>query len=299
MTPLQRTVTLDGPVAYRSTLGVFQKGRSDPTARWASDGFWKTTRTPAGTATVRIRPTGQSFEVTVWGAGAASAADRVPDWLGAHDTEPLVTDHERVAEWTRRNPGLRIGRSGEVFHETVVAVCGQKVTAVEAKRAWRGIVERYGEPAPGPADLLVVPTAERLAQVPYFELHQVGLEKRRADVVVRVARAADRLERIVDGDRDAAIAVLCSIHGIGEWTANEVTLPALGDTDAVSVGDFHLKNGVAWALAGRERGTDDEMVALLEEFRPHRAKVVRLIGAMVGHAPRRGPRLTPRRIQRH
>ena len=63
-----------------------------------------------------------------------------------------------------------------------------------------------------------------------------------------------------------------------------------GDADAVSVGDFHLKNVVAWHLAGRPRGTDEEMMDLLAEFKPQRGRVVRLLETL-GHAPAFGPRM--------
>jgi 3-methyladenine DNA glycosylase/8-oxoguanine DNA glycosylase len=68
-----------------------------------------------------------------------------------------------------------------------------------------------------------------------------------------------------------------------------------GDSDAVSVGDYHLKNIVAWHLAGRPRGTDEEMLALLEPFRPHRGRVIRLLET-VGHAPVFGARMPLRNI---
>jgi 3-methyladenine DNA glycosylase/8-oxoguanine DNA glycosylase len=65
---------------------------------------------------------------------------------------------------------------------------------------------------------------------------------------------------------------------------------ALGEPDAVAVGDYHLKNIVATALAGRPRGTDEQMVDLLEPYRPHRGRVMRLL-VLDGHrAPRFGPR---------
>jgi 3-methyladenine DNA glycosylase/8-oxoguanine DNA glycosylase len=62
-----------------------------------------------------------------------------------------------------------------------------------------------------------------------------------------------------------------------------------GDPDALSVGDYHLKNLVAWHFTGRPRGTDEEMVDLLEQFRPQRCRVARLI-SLLGHAPAFGPR---------
>jgi 3-methyladenine DNA glycosylase/8-oxoguanine DNA glycosylase len=81
------------------------------------------------------------------------------------------------------------------------------------------------------------------------------------------------------------------VPGIGPWTAAEVGVRALGDPDAVSVGDFHLPNLVAYALAREPRGTDARMLELLEPYRGQRARVVRLLELSGIQAPRYGPRL--------
>jgi hypothetical protein len=52
---------------------------------------------------------------------------------------------------------------------------------------------------------------------------------------------------------------------------------ALGDGDAVFVGDLHLPHLVTSALAGERRGSDERMLELLEPYRGHRARVVRLL----------------------
>jgi 3-methyladenine DNA glycosylase/8-oxoguanine DNA glycosylase len=93
-----------------------------------------------------------------------------------------------------------------------------------------------------------------------------------------------------------AYARLRALPLVGPWTAAEVGLRALGDADAVSVGDFHLAHAVCWALAGEPRGTDERMLELLAPYASHRARVIRLIEAAGIHAPRRGPRMAPRSI---
>jgi 3-methyladenine DNA glycosylase/8-oxoguanine DNA glycosylase len=85
---------------------------------------------------------------------------------------------------------------------------------------------------------------------------------------------------------------------VGEWTVAETLVVSHGDVDAVSVGDYHLKNIVAWHLAGEERGSDERMLELLEPFRPHRARVVRLL-EHAGAPQRKGPRLAVRGFQRY
>jgi 3-methyladenine DNA glycosylase/8-oxoguanine DNA glycosylase len=92
---------------------------------------------------------------------------------------------------------------------------------------------------------------------------------------------------------------LRSLAGVGAWTSAEVRRVALGDADAVSVGDYHLPHMVAWTLAGEPRADDDRMLELLEPFPGHRGRVVRLIELGGRAAPRRGPRMPLRRIARH
>ena len=91
---------------------------------------------------------------------------------------------------------------------------------------------------------------------------------------------------------------LRALPGIGAWTAAEVSLVALGDADAVSVGDYHLPHHVAWALAGEARGDDERMLELLEPYRGHRGRVLRLLVAGAPGPPRFGPRLPLRDIAR-
>ena len=65
------------------------------------------------------------------------------------------------------------------------------------------------------------------------------------------------------------------------------------------LGDLHLPHAVCRALAREDRGDDDRMLELLEPFRPHRGRVVRLLKAAGrAAAPRRAPRYTPLPIAR-
>jgi 3-methyladenine DNA glycosylase/8-oxoguanine DNA glycosylase len=112
-----------------------------------------------------------------------------------------------------------------------------------------------------------------------------------------VASRASVFERLVNLPLGEAYARLLAVPGIGPWTAAEVGVRALGDIDAVSIGDFHLPHLVAWALAGEPRATDARMLELLEPYRGRRALVVRLLELSGVRAPRYGPRLAPRRIE--
>jgi 3-methyladenine DNA glycosylase/8-oxoguanine DNA glycosylase len=76
-------------------------------------------------------------------------------------------------------------------------------------------------------------------------------------------------------------------------------MTAMGDPDAVPVGDYHLPSMVAWSLAGEPRADDARMLELLEPYRGHRGRVIRLLVAGGSAAPRRGPRMPFRHMERH
>jgi 3-methyladenine DNA glycosylase/8-oxoguanine DNA glycosylase len=192
-----------------------------------------------------------------------------------------------------------------VLEALVPAIIEQKVTGDEAHAAFIALVRRHGEPAPGPWDepsgrrpapMRVPPAPETLAGLPGYAYHPLGLERRRADAIRFAAGRAVRVEECVDLPLSDACARLLALPLVGPWTAAEVGLRALGDADAVSVGDFHLCHTVCWALAGEPRGTDERMLELLAPYAGHRARVIRLIEAAGVHAPRRGPRMAPRSI---
>jgi 3-methyladenine DNA glycosylase/8-oxoguanine DNA glycosylase len=126
--------------------------------------------------------------------------------------------------------------------------------------------------------------------------HPFGVEQRRTETLLRAAVAADRLERCADPAQ--ATARLTAIAGIGPWTAAEAVRTAFGDADAVSVGDYHIPNTVAWALAGEPRGTDARMLELLEPYRGHRGRVCTLLALAGLRAPRFGPRMPIRSFAR-
>ena len=297
--PVERAIRLEGALDLGLTLAPLVRGRGDTTARLEGGRFARATRTPIGPASELIELEGDGARVQAWGPGARWLADAVPALLGLDDDPAaLVPRHPLIADLARRLGGLRVGRTGAVLEALVPAILEQKVTGSQAHQGFRGLVRALGEPAPGPLGLRLPPAAEALAALPYYGYHPFGIERRRAEAIRRVARAADRLEVIVELPPAAAQARLMAIPGVGAWTAAEVAARAFGDPDAVSVGDFHLRHLVCWALAGEPRGTDERMLELLEPYRGQRGRVIRLLEASGIRAPAYGPRLAPRRIER-
>ena len=280
-----------GPLDLTLTLAPLQRGRFDPTCRIAPGVAVRATRTPDGPATLEVRRDGTEVVARAWGPGAACALDGVPALLGFDDhPEAFDPAHPLVRDLHRRARGLRVGRSGAVAEALVPTILEQKVTGIEARRSYHRLARRYGGRAPGPFGLALPPEPARLAALPYHAFHPCGVERRRADTIRRTCARAPRLDRLATVTPSDATRVLTAFPGVGPWTAAEVCAVALGDPDAVSVGDYHLPHVVAWALAGERRADDARMLELLEPFRGQRGRVVRLLVSAGLGPPRRAHR---------
>lgn len=296
--PLHTVYRPAHPVDLHTTVGMLRRGPRDPTAVHDGPVIWRAMRTPLGVATLALRTVSGEIRATAWGAGAAHALERVPDLCGARD-EPDGFDasrHPLIAEAARRNPGLRLTRTGEVFDALACAIIEQKVTGLQAFGAWRVLVSRFGGRAPGPTPrpMSAPPAAAEWRRIPSWAWHRAGVEPPQSRTIVRVAERGDSIHRAVltaatGDDRDA---VLTSFPGVGVWTSAETRIRALGDPDAVSVGDYHLAHEVGHALTGK-RTDDAGMLELLAPWAGQRQRVVRLILASGVREPRRGPRLAP------
>jgi 3-methyladenine DNA glycosylase/8-oxoguanine DNA glycosylase len=291
----RRQIRLAAPLDLRLTLAPVRRGHQDPTMRLDATTCWRASRTPDGPATTHLSLTGDRLLAETWGPGASWAMEQVPALVGLHDDpDGFVPVHPLLADLHRRRPGLRIGATGAVAEALVPTVLEQKVTGLEARRSYRRLVSALGEPAPGPLDLTVPPSPATLAATPHWTFHRAGVERKRADTICRAVARAVRLEETVAMPLPDAYRRLQAFPGVGPWSAAEVASVALGDADAVSVGDFHLPHQVAWALAGEPRADDVRMLELLEPYRAHRGRVIRLIVSAGIRAPRYGPRLAPR-----
>src|SRR6516165_1476067 len=322
------------PLDWSRTLAVHRRGRGDPA--YVVDAYgaaWRTSLTPYGPATMRVHavpagaeghavprgepgstvlggeaegalPRGEDGRLTVcasaWGPGAAWLLGTLPGLLGAADDpsgfEPV---HPLLQEMSRRHHALRIGRSDRVFEALIPAVLEQKVVGAEAKRAWRLVLLRFCHQAPGPAPpgMRVCPPPRTWVRIPSWEWHRAGVELVRARTIIGAARVAGRLEEITAMTPGEADRRLQTLPGIGPWTSAEIRQRAIGDPDALSVGDYHLPSIVGWALI-RQKVDDAGMCELLAPYAGHRYRAAWLLEMSGQGPPRHGPRNPPRDYRR-
>lgn len=283
------------PRDLAATLGFIRRGRADPTLH-VVDGpegwreVWRAQRTPEGAATVRLRVEGTAVGATAWGAGAAWSVAHVPHLIGEHDDWAPLDDvlarrddaaTRALHRARRRRRGLRLTSTGIVLEAAVAAVLEQKVTGLEARRAWRRLALAHGERAPGPAPegLTVMPDGVGWRSIPDDEWHRAGVGPQRMATIRRVAAVATSLDRLSERDPAALGSALRSIAGVGQWTVAEVLQRSHGDADLVSVGDAHLPHIIGTWFTG-DRVDDAGMLELLAPWAGHRQRIVRLITSL-------------------
>lgn len=283
--PLDLSLTLT-PIGY------------GPSMRHQDGAIWRATRTPLGAATLRLAHDDGHVDASAWGPGARWAVDNAAALCGEDDDDSSFAPADpMVARLHRAHRGLRMPRTMSVFEALVPCVVLQQVTTVQAKDSYQHLVNALGEPAPGPVALKLPPSPQTLAETPYWAFHRFNIERRRADIIIRAARSARRLEETVTMDIASAYARMRAFPGVGPWTAAKVAMVALGDADAVPVGDYHLPHLVGYAFEGTPRSTDERMLELLEPYRGHRARVIRLLTLAGITAPKFGPKQPLRDIR--
>jgi 3-methyladenine DNA glycosylase/8-oxoguanine DNA glycosylase len=242
-------------------------------------------------------------EVQVWGAPSTSEEDReralddARGWVGWYDDSPdlveLTVGHAALHRAARRVGTVRLSRLPQVHEAVGRSVLGQLVQGTEARRSMSQLAAAIGQPAPH--DLWCWPTSTAVGRTPAHAMRRCGISLRGATALHGSALDDPQLARLRT-DFAALDRRLRAIRGIGVWTSAETRL-ALGDPDAVSVGDDNLYETVCHALARTPPGecSDELMLELLEPYPRQRGRVIRLVVRAVGRGllprlRRRAPR---------
>ncbi len=260
-----------GFLAARCTAGVEQVegGAYRRTVHLGShDGWLSVTDDPARPALrVEVSPslTGVLMPLVARLRGLFDL-DALPDAVAARlKKDPLL------APSLRRHPGLRVPGAFDGFEAAVRVVIGQQVSVAAATTIAGRLAAALGGNIQTPFAGLdrLSAAAEAVAAADEGRLAKLGMPGARARTLLAIAQASadGRLQLHRGGDVETTRAALLDLPGVGPWTAEVITMRALGAPDAYPGSDLGVLRalGVASARAAEARA---------EAWRPWRAYAV-------------------------
>lgn len=187
------------------------------------------------------------------------------------DADPVavaaVLESDRLlGPQVRSLPGMRVPGAVDGFELAVRAILGQQISVAGARTLAGRIVSALGKPLTSPAEGLTTlfPEPEVMADADLSGLGITGSRQRALRTLA--AAVADGMVVLDAGaDREWTRAELLRLPGIGPWTADYISLRALGDPDAFMPTDLGVRQ--AFRAAGIEADPEDYS----RRWRPWRA----------------------------
>ncbi len=201
-----------------------------------------------------------------------SVLARLRDLFDLHARPDVIDTHlaqsDRLAEFVHRHPGLRVPGAFSGFELAWRAILGQQVSVRGASTLAGRFAAAYGEPVDTPlASLnLASPTAERVAASTPARIATIGVPMKRAETLHSLARLLVDTPTLLDPGPsiDPTVDRLCTLPGIGPWTAAYIAQRALRWPDAFPESDLGLKHALQERSAARIR-------KIAEPWRPWRS----------------------------
>ncbi|MEZ5342970.1 MAG: hypothetical protein R2706_16455 [Acidimicrobiales bacterium] len=225
-------------------LSATVRGAKQPLMIGPTEALWAT-RTPDGTGSLSLRRRSDTvIEAEAWGDGADWLLRQAPRLLGSEDSLDGFTPPRQLRDQWLRSP-FRVARTDRLLGCPRRRCARPKVQTTKARESRRRLCRTFGETAPGPNGGWILPAPETVANLGYADFHQLGVERKRADTLIRVAREMRRLDGLTEKAPAQVSARLQAIRGIGPWTAAG-NGNRYGRRRRCPLGDFHIPNNVSW-----------------------------------------------------
>ena len=189
-------------------------------------------------------------DAEAWGAGREWMLERVTPMIGEHDPGYRVRRRPSGGAARPTQPSQRPLRCQPHAVPRAGADDPRPADHRQARRSsqWHRLCRTLGEPAPGPRRRAAAAAVARCRSPD--SPHGGSIRSVSRPSVPRRCERSQSTPRSCGDGRSSPVAELAAklalLPGIGQWTIGSVLASAMGDPDAVAVGDFHLKNLVSY-----------------------------------------------------
>lgn len=191
------------------------------------------------------------------------------------DADPAQIDPVLASVPGPDRPGVRLPGSWDGFEIAARVVLGQQVTVAAARTLSQRLVQRFGTPIETPfADLdRLFPSAAVLAAADPADIGTLGIVRQRVRALQALAAAVaeGQLQLQPGADLATTLATLNALPGIGDWSAQLITLRTLAWPDAWPASDIGLLKALGQPTGARDIAAG---TAAAEAWRPWRGYAV-------------------------
>jgi len=207
----------------------------------------------------------------------ASAAHAViSSVFNAHlDVKPFyhaIRNDPVMTELSGRLSGLKNPATPTVFQALVESIIEQQISLNVAHVFQRRVIKAFGDVLAVDGDTYYAfPTPEQIARAPVDSLRRCGLSRRKAEyitgIAARIAAQAEDLERLRQyGETQMIIDSLCSLRGVGVWTAELTAIRGLNRLDVFPADDLGLRRWVAYYYCNERTITSAQARGIAEQW---------------------------------
>ncbi|MCH7858923.1 MAG: DNA-3-methyladenine glycosylase 2 family protein [Candidatus Marinimicrobia bacterium] len=188
----------------------------------------------------------------------------------------FVSRFPQLAPLAARQNGLRPLLKDSLLEALCLAVADQQVNVAFAARLKHRLLESYGRcyHIDG-LDLWLFPTIDELAALDPHALCALQFTRNKSSYIVGLARQflADPNWAIHTGSDDEIVQRLCTLRGVGRWTAEYAAMVGLGLVDTLPAADIALMRMVQQVYDLAERPTDSQVREIGRNWSPWRGLV--------------------------
>jgi DNA-3-methyladenine glycosylase II len=172
----------------------------------------------------------------------------------------------------QRLRGLKISSTATVFEVLISAITEQQISTRAAYSIWRRMVQTFGDTLRLDDQVFFAfPTPEELNSASLQQLRDCGLSLRKAEYVKGISRMVVKGELDLEGlrkveDTRGIISELCSVRGVGAWTAELTAFRGMQRLDTIPADDLGYRKHVSYYYYGGREITGKEVREIAENW---------------------------------
>ena len=255
------------PFRLDLTVWVLRRRPDNLLDRWDGTTYRRTLTLQGRITIVAVRQTGTSASpalfVTLFAPRldtdmAKEAATVLERMLGLRTDlsgfYALAASDRRLSVLAERFRGMKPPRFPSLFEGFANAIACQQLTLTFGIQLLNRLVHTFGLPhSPDSDDPHAFPRPEDVAESDPASFRALGFSRRKGETLIELAHAMLDgrldLETLETLDDEAALRVLCSLRGIGRWSAEYILLRTLGRINVFPGDDVGAqKNLQRWLL---------------------------------------------------